>query len=253
MLLTCDLGNTNFKFAVFNGEEPVKIASVNGHKFTRAFLDKFTFNQVAISSVIPDKTIELKKILLDEFKIRPFIINQQVQFNVEFEYDSPHTLGVDRVCSVEGALSLFKKHPLQNLYSKDIYIVTIDSGTATTINIVEYNKRFIGGMIAPGLDTMFNSLNKNTAQLPRTSYEAYSSMIGKNTESSIASGVINATIGLIERAYHHLKEIGAKEIVVYVTGGNGIVISKKLNFPVIYSEDLVLRGIMAIYERNKVD
>jgi len=251
MLLACDIGNTNFKFALFDNERLVRLIKVSAHKFTRAILEGLTFNDAAISSVIPDRTIELRRIFLDEYRCRPFIINQQVRFNLNIEYSTPLTLGIDRICSMEGALSLFRNHPLFPNYSKDIYILSVDSGTATTINIVEYDKRFIGGMIMPGLETMFSSLNKNTAQLPRVTAEAVSGLIGKNTESSIASGVLNSTLGLIDRTYEYLKGEGAEDIIIYITGGNGDILSKHIRYPVIYSEDLVLQGIKAIYERNK--
>lgn len=253
MLLACDIGNTNFKFALFDGTEPVKFFKVPGQKFSRALLQNLTFTNVAISSVIPDRTIELRSIFLEEYRCRPFIINQQVRFNVQIEYSTPLTLGVDRICSVEGALTLFGGLPQFNNYSEDIYIITVDSGTATTINVVEYNKRFTGGMIMPGIETMFNSLNKHTAQLPKVTSDSFTTLFGKNTESSIASGVLNATLGLIDRTYDHLKSAGAKEIILFLTGGNAPLLSHHITYPFIYSEDLVLRGIQSIFERNRGD
>lgn len=251
MLLACDIGNTNFKFALFDKGVPVRHFMVAGNKFSRALLENLSFTDAAISSVIPDRTLELREIFIEQYRCRPFVISQDVNLNIKLDYHAPHTLGVDRICSIEGALVMFKNHPLFKKYSDKFYLITIDSGTATTINIVAYDKRFTGGMIIPGIDTMFNSLNKNTAQLPRVSADSFSSFIGKNTEASIASGVINSTIGLIERTYNYLKSEGAEEIVIYLTGGNAPVLSSHINFPFITAGDLVLLGINAIFERNR--
>ena len=93
---------------------------------------------------------------------------------------------MDRVCSVVGALELATN---QKIISENQFLITIDFGTATTINIVSPNKEFIGGLIAPGVNTMLNSLNEKTAQLPLPNLESYQGLIGNSTNSSLISGV----------------------------------------------------------------
>ncbi len=162
------------------------------------------------------------------------------------KYKTPETLGIDRLCSVEGALLSY-----ENLV-KGTYLITIDFGTATTINIVKYPKLFIGGMISPGVKTLFQSLNKQTSQLPELTIDKYKSLIGDDTPTSIASGVVNSTIGLIEKTVQSLLEFpDCEEVIVYATGGMADKLRGYLKHDVIYDKYLVLRGISAIYNLNK--
>ena len=175
-----------------------------------------------MSSVVPttSKTLEeqLKKI-----NISPFFINSESKFNLKNEYKTPSTLGIDRICSAEGAFYLYQHSSnfKSKNYSEKDFILTIDFGTATTLNFVKYPGIFMGGIIAPGINMMFNSLLTNTAQLPSVQIDDYQNFIGADTNQSISSGIINSSIGLIERTIKHLKQnLNAEIINVFITGGN---------------------------------
>ena len=160
-------------------------------------------------------------------------------------------MGLDRVCSAEGAFSIYKRSKNFDSYNSETFLVSVDLGTATTINIVGYPGEFIGGSIAPGIKTMITSLNLNTAQLPAIDFSSYKGIIGKNTESSIAGGIINSTTGLIEKTFSYLKsELKAKEIITFITGGNAEAVIPYFNFKFNFEKGLVLKGIKAIYDLN---
>ncbi len=149
------------------------------------------------------------------FNIDCFIISNKAKFNLNINYDTPETLGIDRICSSEGAFYLFKNSEDFKNYNAETYIVTIDFGTATTINIIDYPATFIGGIISPGLKMMFNSLNKSTAQLPDVDPYDYLDLIGRTTNSSIATGVINSSIGLIDKLLSYIKnDLSGKNIKI---------------------------------------
>ncbi len=154
---------------------------------------------------------------------------------------------MDRVCSAVGALEIATK---KNIISKDQFLITIDLGTATTINIVSPDKQFIGGLIAPGINTMLNSLNDETAQLPLTKAGSYKGLIGSSTNSSIMSGVITSTIGLINESVNYLYRESKHFPLVFATGGNAKIIIPYLKHQLIYEESLVLRGLKVIYDLN---
>ena len=218
MILALDIGNTNIKAGYFlvNKLKDVLIFRNPDELFNSIKL--CGYNGAAICSVVPDLTARVKHFLEEELKITPYIISQSSLFNLKLDYKTPETIGIDRICSVEAAFEIFNNN-------KDLeegtFLLTIDFGTATTINIAAPPSNFIGGLISPGIKTMFDSLNNKTAQLPGLNFSDYKSLIGEDTNSSIASGIITTTVGMIEKTINHLKEkYGAKAVKCFITGGN---------------------------------
>lgn len=246
MLLAIDIGNTNIKAGIFDQQKLLDQFIAPNFPEIISSLGSCNITAASISSVVPEKTKLIYEEVESSFRCKPFIITNNVKFNLEVKYKTPETLGIDRLCSVEGALIAHK-----NL-DKGTYLITIDFGTATTINIVKYPKLFIGGLISPGIKTLFQSLNKQTSQLPELTIDKYESFIGDDTLTSIASGIVNSTIGLIEKTVHSLLEFSdCEEVIVYATGGMADMLRGYLKQDIIYDKSLVLRGISAIFELNK--
>ncbi|MGE5430750.1 MAG: type III pantothenate kinase [Syntrophomonadaceae bacterium] len=254
MTLACDIGNSRIKFALYDRTGLRELKTSSHDVLPLEWLKSGNFESAAISSVVPSVTDRLYKYFLKEFQIEPFVITHESHFNLEIDYETPQSLGIDRICSAEGAFSLFKETPGFKNYNEKSFIITVDLGTATTVNIVKYNGVFSGGIIMPGIMTMANSLKVNTAQLPEISIEKdYKSLIGKNTRSSIASGILNSTLSLIENSVCCLKsEMGADVIKLYTTGGNAALIENYLKLEHVMVEDLVLRGVKSVFERNVI-
>jgi type III pantothenate kinase len=248
MLLACDIGNTNIKAGIFTDDRMSEFHFLKGITPLIEFIKKNKFTDLAISSVVPSKTKNLTDKLYN-LNFTPVIINNNSLFNLSIDYDSKETLGIDRICSAEGAYYLYcRKKELK----KDQIIISIDLGTATTLNVVRFPKIFAGGIIAPGTELMFRSLKNDTAQLPIVSSEAYKNIIGKTTNESIASGVMHSASGLIEKTINLIKtETKAQEVFIYITGGNFENIKRFLNFDYVYERGLVLYGINAIYKKSK--
>jgi type III pantothenate kinase len=248
MLLTLDIGNTNIKSATFDNDSLVEFFIHSDVDKAFKYLKNKTFAEAAICSVNPEK----EKILIDEIskrKISIFRTNIHSKLNLKINYKTPDTLGMDRVCSVAGAYELALRRKL-NL--KNQYLLTIDFGTATTINIVSPDGNFIGGLIAPGIKTMLKSLNEKTAQLPIPDLNSYDGLIGNSTNSSILSGVLTATIGMINETVKQLREISeGLEPILFATGGNAEFILPHIKHKIIYEEALVLKGLKIIYDLNK--
>jgi type III pantothenate kinase len=249
MILTCDIGNTNIKAGIFAEDKLTDFFIPGGITELIDLVKTNKFDDIIISSVVPAISEELIQ-KLDELKITPIIINRRSSFNLDIDYDSPETLGIDRVCSAEGAFYLYSK---TNIFRKDQVIISIDLGTATTLNVVRHPGIFAGGIIAPGTDLMFKSLNTDTAQLPKVSSKDYKDVIGKSTSESIASGVMHSAAGLIERTIKLIKaDTKAEEVIVYVTGGNFGNVEKFLEFEYTFEKGLVLYGINAVYNKAKL-
>jgi len=248
MLLTCDIGNTNIKAGIFSDDKLIEVHFLKGIIPLIGLIKINKLREIVVSSVVPSKTKHLTDILYN-LKLNPSTINKDSSFNLKIHYDSPETLGIDRICSAEGAYYLYSK---EKELKKNQIIISIDLGTATTLNVIKYPGIFSGGIIAPGMDLMFRSLKNDTAQLPNVSSEAYKNIIGRTTNESIASGVMHSAAGLIERAIKLIKaETNAEKVIIYITGGNFENIKKFLNFDYVYEKGLVLYGINAIYKKNK--
>ncbi len=209
-------------------------------------------NRAAVSSVVPALTSKIADMVKKNLNVSPLIISRSSRFDIKINYDTPETLGIDRICSAEGAFCVFKKSKEYDRFDSKTFLVSIDFGTATTINIVGYPGTFMGGIITPGIKTMISSLKLNTAQLPEIDFENYKGVIGKDTKSSIASGIINSAAGLIEKTFLYLKtELNATNINTYITGGNAPGILPHLNFKYVYERGLVLKGIRSVCDLNK--
>lgn len=252
MLLTFDIGNTNIKAGLFDKSKLIEQKHFkNILTLTDYLKGKKYITGSAVSSVVPEKQKEVSEIVYKLFNISCFIISNKVRFNLNINYDTPETLGTDRICSSEGAFYLFKNSEDFKEYNAETYVITIDFGTATTINIIDYPGSFIGGIISPGLRMMFNSLSKSTAQLPDVEPSDYLDIIGRTTKASIATGVINSSIGLIDKVLSYIKnELSAKKIKIFITGGNAGYFPQHLKYDFEYEKSLVLYGIKAIYDLN---
>ena len=246
MLLVCDVGNTRIKTGIFEEDILKEVKFHSSIQNVKEYLDDFKINEAAVSSVVPSVTSDIINLIENKFSVTPVYISKDSKFNLKIEYDTPETLGIDRICAAEGAYHLYKISDEAEFYNEKVFIIACDFGTASTINVVKYPGVFIGGTISPGLNMMFNALNEKTAQLPVTGVNDYSSFIGKSTRSSIASGVINASAGLIEKAITYLnEEYSAGKIKIYLTGGSAEIVA-----PYIKAEH-VLRKVLCSTESNQ--
>jgi len=246
MLLTIDIGNTNIKSAIFDGEYLESFNVRTNIEDVSKYIHITKFKTAAICSVNPPKQKVLSE-LLSSKSVSIFNASIDQKFNLQVKYATPETLGMDRVCSAIGALDIATK---KNILLKNQFLITIDFGTATTVNIVSPQKDFIGGLIAPGVQTMLNSLNKNTAQLPFLELKDYKGMIGSSTNSSIVSGVVNSTAGMINEVVNKLEKDSDMLPLIFATGGNSKEILPYIKHKVFFYEALVLKGLKCIYDLN---
>jgi type III pantothenate kinase len=251
MFCALDIGNSRIKAGLFEDKDLSDLLFFSDIKSLIAEFRKRPVDFFAVSSVVPDKQYRLSEEIKRNFHTEPFVINHQKTFNLRLSYDSLKALGVDRVCSLEGAYSLYKRD--HDTLPEREYILSIDFGTATTVNIVKSPSEFIGGMIAPGPKMMLRALQNHTAQLPKVNPEQYSTLIAQDTKSSMASGVVNSITGLIEKVINHMYvHQNAKDLHIYITGGNAEYIMEQFDFEYTYEKALVLYGIKAIFEKNNM-
>ncbi len=247
MFLACDIGNSFIKIAVFDKDDLIFFKKYSAGEFSFYEISNYEISDAAISSVVPKLNFELREKIESQFKVTPLIVNHDLNFRLNINYNPKNGLGIDRICASEGAYSIFKSKN----ENPDASILVIDCGTATTFNLVSSSGVYKGGIIMPGIETMFASLNQRTAQLPQISGDDLTGLIADDTKGAIASGVIYSTIALIEKVYVQIKtESGDKPVLIFITGGNSKYISQNLSIAHEVIDDLVLRGIKSIYELN---
>jgi type III pantothenate kinase len=240
MFLACDIGNSFIKAGLFESDKLVDIFSFENTNRLGEIISGREISAAGISSVVPLKTEKVLR-LFQTASIPFHIITHNSAFNLKINYKTPETLGIDRICSAEGAY--FLNHGIK----KDEILVSVDMGTATTVNIVIPPGEFLGGVIAPGVTMMGNALHSYTAQLPEVDFEDYDGMFGSSTRSSIASGLINSTLGMIDRIEGYLGRIyPGRNIRMYLTGGNAEKIIPYMEREFTYEKNLVLYGILAV-------
>ena len=238
--LIIDIGNSRTKIALFNQHDLMFNLSIDFLTVDHLKMLKEEHPQLnkAILSAVKVVDQEIIQFLSENFDY--FLeLDQHTELPIEDLYETPETLGKDRVAAAVGANELF---PDQNL-------LIIDAGTAITYDLVSEKNQFIGGNISPGLEMRFKALNQFTGKLPLINYSDEFQLIGRNTTDAIRAGVqngmlyeIDQTIAIFNRNYQNLQ--------IIMTGGDSNFFDKKLNYSIFVHFNLTLIGLNRILEYN---
>ena len=173
-------------------------------------------------------------------KSRRYIeMNRQTKVPIEIVYESPESLGLDRVASAAGGWTRF---PGRN-------ILVISAGTAITVDLVTSEGRFNGGNISPGVSMRLKALHEHTASLPLVGKDSQFSLLGSSTRQAILSGVMNGVIFELE-GYVRLLTDQYKDLLVLLTGGDAALLSPSLHFPHQVEPQLLFEGLQKILAFN---
>jgi type III pantothenate kinase len=237
--LIIDIGNTLQKLAVF--EEKKLIFKEITENLSPSFLSSFIIEHGPFNGIIQSSVVihdpETEKILIHEGKF--ILLTNYTPVPVKNLYETPESLGKDRIAGSVGAWSLF---PGRN-------ILIIDAGTCITYDLVNRNGEYLGGGISPGLRMRFKAMNTFTGKLPLIEPDDYDGLIGRSTRESILSGVYNGVLGEIRetiRQYHDSFD----ELVVFITGGDSEFLHSKLKIDIFAAPELVLFGLNEIFDYN---
>ncbi len=253
-LLALDIGNTNVVLGIFrNGELIIRrrLATRSGRTADEAGIlvkmlcrdggvDPEQINAVAIASVAPKIGMvygEMSRSFLD---CEPYFIDGEAPGFVNRVRD-PLTVGADRVCS---SVAGYERHggPL----------LILDFGTAITIDVIDSEGGYLGGVILPGLETSIETLKRVTALLPSVRLKMPDSAIGTTTESCIQVGIVRGAVAAIRGLITDIREeLGVTKVRVIATGGFAPVITKHLPEVSETVPDLVLEGIRLVYQRSR--
>lgn len=125
-------------------------------------------------------------------------------------------------------------------------------GTATTIGVISEGRNYEGGMLLPGVNVSLEALSRRAAQLPAISLQHPKTVIGKNTEDCMRSGIVYGTAGMLDGIIDRIRgEFPGKEVSVVATGGNAPVIVRYCRNPIVYDKYLLMNGLWTIYQKNR--
>tara|TARA_Y100001970_G_C14078708_1_gene773469 strand:+ start:280 stop:1008 length:729 start_codon:yes stop_codon:yes gene_type:complete len=240
MFLAIDIGNSNVTCGVYHKNKWLhqeRILSNFNFWNNLTSLKKFNISKVAISSVVPKLTDIYKESIINLFHLEPLIIthlNSGINLNVEF----PKEVGTDRICNIVAALKLVGSP-----------CIIGDIGSATNYDVLDVNGDFIGGAIAPGLETAAYNLFEKAALIKETAFIVPELTIGKNTSTNLQSGIMFGAIDVIDGMFKRIiLETGWSNSHQIITGGFGKLISNHLKTKHQLIPTLTLDGIRIIYD-----
>ncbi len=254
MLLAIDTGNTNSLFAIHDGKGWVvewRIETNDGrtadeyavwlyHLMNMRGLKFSDIDACVISTVVPQALFHLRNLARRHLELEPLIIGEDsVDLGAKVSLANPGEVGADRLVNAVGAHSKYKG-PL----------ILVDSGTATTFDVICENGDFEGGIIAPGINLSLSALHDAAAKLPRIAIKKPEQVIGRNTVEAMQSGIFWGYIALIDGLIKRIKQEDTRSFTVIGTGGVASLFegaSKQINH---YDSHLTIDGLYQIWKRN---
>lgn len=253
MLLAIDIGNSNIVLGVFDNKTlkyhhrfPTQKESGQNDwmdhfikEFKNLQTDPQNISNIVIASVVPENMTHLQVLCKDHFQVSsPYVISHKTDFHMKIDVDHPEKVGSDRLINAAAA---FKK------YNTDL--IVIDMGTATTLDCI-VDGTFIGGIICPGLQMAAQALSQKASQLFDVPLIKPNSVVGKNTQECVQSGLYFGKLGLIDSLVKRIEDEVEREMTVIATGGLSqlfIQDSMEINY---YEELLTLEGLKLVYDWN---
>lgn len=240
MNLIVDIGNTRTKYAIFEERKFLSkgIGIPELFRKVRAFRESGAEVNLILSSTgaISQQTRnELKEVATFFCEATP-----SMALPIRLGYETPLTLGIDRVAGCVGGAFLFP--------GKDVLIV--DSGTAITFDFLRADGMFLGGNISPGMQIRFRALNRFTVSLPLVECSKDHGFMGRNTYDAILNGVMN---GILFEVRGYIDAVRGKkpDTVVIITGGGAPFLKNSLNRKAYFEENLVIIGLNQMLEYQK--
>lgn len=256
MLLAIDVGNTNIVFALYDGlaiktrwriaTDPRRTADeyavwlmqlLNISGYSKDIVDA-----MIVSTVVPRALHNLEVLASKYFGVELMVAGQgSASYAIEIDVPDPKSLGADRAVN---AIAGHSKYPGD--------LIIVDFGTATTIDAVDFNGAYKGGIIAPGLNLSLDALVGNTAKLPRIAIAkpASESVIGNTTESQMLIGIYWGYVAMIEGLLARMRRQIGRPVTVVATGGLAVLLSAQAGLFDVVDADLTLDGIALLAQRS---
>ncbi len=259
MIICIDVGNTNIKYAIFDGSNLIfsyRVATDlkrTSDEYGSQLVGMLEFNKISakditggiFSSVVPSLDYTIEHMLRVYLEIVPKQLAPGLKTGLKMRADNAREVGADRIVNNVSAI---------RKYGNGKPIIVIDFGTATTFNIINAEGEFIGGVIAPGIKGSLDSLVNGTAKLPRVEIEAPKSVIATNTVTNMQAGIVFGFAGLVEYIVKKIKkELKTSDVLTVATGGFSETIAKETSCIDVIDKMLTLNGLKYLYDLNSAE
>ncbi len=254
MVLAIDIGNTNIVLGGFSDDKLTFVARIatNANKTEDEYatkiksilalheVDKTSVKGAIISSVVPPLNAVMTKAIRIAYDVEAIMVGPGIKTGINIVCDNPSTVGADLICACVAAHHIYGSPSL-----------VVDMGTATKMMVIDRSGAFIGVSIIPGVNIGLRALASGTAQLPQISLEAPKSVIGKNTADCMRSGVVFGNACMIDGMIDRFNDEMGEELKVIATGGLSSTIVRHCKHKITLDEDLLLKGLNILYNKNK--
>lgn len=252
MLLAIDIGNTNVVFGAHDGTQWVhhgRIETVRtrmGDEYAVLFqallseagLSMTSFDRTIISSVVPQLTREMIEMVRSRSGKDPMVVGSHLDLGIEIKTEHPRQIGSDLLANAVAGYQRFGEN-----------CIVVNTGTATTLTAVAVPGHLLGVAIAAGLMVTSDALVGRSAQLPHVPLTAPPSVIGRNTEQSMQSGLVLGHVAMIEGLLARIKaELGGAKVIA--TGGLTAIVAPLTDQFDAVDPWLTIEGLRLIAERN---
>ena len=238
--LVIDNSNSFTKFALSSRERLGVVRRVRTPELDAATLGRalkgWKFERVVLCSVVPKKAALLHDELAVRLKAPLHNVDHRSRLGVGVDYPKPGTIGADRLANAAAAAAFY-----------GVPCVVVDFGTAVTFDILSTAKKYIGGVIAPGLEAMTDYLHQRTAQLPKISLLEPPGPIGKSTRHAMLAGAVYGYRGLVREILTQIRPaLGVRKLKAVATGGYADLIAAGVKEITLVHENLTLEGLRLI-------
>lgn len=243
MNLIIDIGNTKIKAAVFE-QDTLKLKEVINYDDWQIAIESILKKNATIQNIVVSSVSKIGKeafsFLNSNYNL--FFISRDMKFPFVNLYETPNTLGIDRMVLATGAVLRFPKTNR----------LVVDAGTCVTYDFIDENDNYLGGAISPGIRLRYEALHNYTAKLPLLTKENTSSSTGKSTEQSIHSGVVNGLTFELEGFINSYSE-NNKNFIIILTGGDADFLAKRLKNTIFANSNFLLESLNQLFQYNHND
>jgi type III pantothenate kinase len=209
------------------------LLAIDGH-------DRGAIAGVVIASVVPALTAAYEDLAMRLTGQRPLVIGPGLKTGLAIAYENPREVGADRIVNAIAAVD-----------SSGAPVIVVDFGTATTLDVVDTSGAYLGGAIAPGIETSAEALFRRAARLSAVDLEPPARVVGRNTRESVQAGLLLGEAarvdGLVRRTFAEL----GYQCPVVATGGLAELMAPLCEMVTAVDADLTLRGLALVWERNQ--
>lgn len=250
MLLTTDIGNTNVVIGVFD-DSGTALATARVGTRRDATVDELSMavahlcrripgretaiERTVLCSVVPSLTRTFASYVRRELGHEPTVVSAESDLGIPVAVDNPAEVGADRIVNAVAARELVGAPA-----------IVVDLGTATNFDVVDPAGRYIGGVIAPGVETGSEDLFRRAARLTKVELAFPPRVIGSNTADCLRSGILNGAVGMIDALVEAIREELGERGTTIATGGLASLIGPKCRSVDRVDVDLTLNGLLSI-------